>query len=390
MLKTRRGWVAGVIGVAALALLGMKMHNAGPSAAGLETETLGTGDIEATVSAIGKLKPRNQVEVGARTSGQIDRILVKVGDHVERGQLLVEIDPRIPQATVDAGRAQIANLRAQIVEQQAQLQLASRQRARQQAMLKDGSTRQEDVDTALAAYQTAAARIDQLKAQVKQTQSTLSGSEAELDYTRIYAPMAGTVIALNAEAGQTLNATYQTPSVLRIADLSAMTVWTEVSEADVTKVRAGMPVYFTTLGGEGRRWASSVRQVLPAPPKPEGQTDSTPLAPTQNKVILYTALFDVDNPDGSLLPQMTAQVSFVAASAKGVLRAPLPALRPNRDKPGQYLARVLNDKGEVEVRDVRLGVHNRLDAEVLSGLAPGERLVTGESGGDGEPSRFQW
>ncbi|MDT4804032.1 Macrolide export protein MacA [compost metagenome] len=389
MFARKRGVALAAATLVALSLLGAKWYSADKHAR-YEAVRVTRGDVETTVSAIGTVKPRNQVEVGARVSGQIDRLHVRVGDRVEKGQLLAEIDPRIPQATVNAGRAQLSSLQAQLTEAQARYELAGQQRARQQQMHKDGATRLEDVQTAVAEHKMAAARLEQLKALIEQTQSTLSGDEAQLDYTRIYAPMAGTVVSLSAEEGQTLNATYQTPALLRIADLSTMTVWAEVSEADVVKVQAGMPVYFTTLGGDGRRWPGQVRQVLPAPPEPEGRSAGTPLAPSTNKVILYTVLFDVDNVDGGLMAQMTAQVSFIIASAKETLAVPLSALSPLAEKPGHYQAHVLNVAGEVEVREVQVGVRNRLTAQVLAGLQDGEKLITSEWQGDSQPRRFQW
>lgn len=362
----------------------------GNSSDDYETIVVERGDIEATVSAIGTLKPRYQVAVGARVSGQIDRLHVKAGDVVTKGQLLAELDPRLPQATVNAGRAELANLNAKLVEQRAQLELAAQQQERQQQMFKEESTRLEDLQIAIAEYKTAAARIDQLQAQIVQTQSTLSGNEAELDYTRIYAPIAGTVISINAEEGQTLNATYETPTLMHIADLSSMTVWAEISEADIRKVHVGIPVHFTTLGGAGRQWRAQVRQVLPAPAIPEGKEQGTALAPSSRKVILYTALFDIDNSDGALMPQMTAQISFVTASAKQIALVPLPALTPISDRTDLYTARVINPAGRLEEREIKVGVRTRLSAEVIAGLLPGEQLVTGEREKISGPRRLQW
>ncbi|MCY1228894.1 Macrolide export protein MacA [compost metagenome] len=204
--------------------------------------------------------------------------------------------------------------------------------------------------------------------------------------------MRGTVVTLEARQGQTLNATYQTPNLLRIADLSTMTVWTEVSEADVRRVRPGMSASFNTLGAEQRRWHSKVRQVLPAPPPaaaPAAQSQgSQPPAPA-SKVVLYTVLFDVDNSDRELMPQMTAQVSFVAAEARDVPVAPLAALQPVAGKPGQFTARVLDGAGKPQARTVRVGVRDRLRGQVLDGLREGERLVTGERQPADDMPRFR-
>lgn len=351
-------------------------------------------DVESTVTAIGTLQPRTYVDVGAQVSGQITRLLVSPGARVEKGALLVEIDPSVQRATVDAGRASLASLRAQIAEQQAQLKLASQQLKRQQQLASEEATRQEDVQIAEAQVAGAAARIDHLKAQMQQTQASLKADEARLGYTRIYAPMSGTVVSVDAREGQTLNATYQTPNILRIADLTAMTVWTDVSEADVRRVRADMPVYFTTLGSAGqeqaRRWNGQVRQVLPAPPAsvaPAAGSAATPVAAT--KAVTYTALFDVDNKDAELLPQMTAQVVFVTGSASQALAVPLTALQSEKEPQSQSV-RVLTAQRQPELRSVKLGVRSRHQVQVLDGVAEGERVIIGETLSPGGLRWLQW
>jgi macrolide-specific efflux system membrane fusion protein len=359
-----------------------------------QTEAVARGDVEATVTAIGTLQPRRYVDVGAQVSGQITRLLVAPGTTVEKGALLVEIDPSVQRATVDAGRASLAGLRAQLAEQLAQHRLAQQQWERQQQMAREGATREEDVQSAQAQLAGAAARIEHLKAQIEQTQATLKADEARLGYTRIYAPMAGTVVTVEAREGQTLNATYQTPNILRIADLTAMTVWTDVSEADVRRVKPGMPVYFTTLGSAGqdkpRRWSSEVRQVLPAPSAsvaPAGNAANAPAAAT--KAVAYTVLFDVDNLDAELMPQMTAQVVFVAERAPQALTVPLVALQPDAKGDGQAV-RVLNARGQPESRAVQTGVRSRHQVAVLQGLEEGEKVVTGETTSAGGLRWLQW
>lgn len=352
----------------------------------VETVPVRRAHIENAVTALGTLQPLRYVDVGAQVSGQIKRILVRPGDVVADGDPLLEIDPAVQEALVRTNRATLSSLRAQLAEQEARRDLARRQAERQSRMAADGSTRLEDVETAQADLRMAEARLGSLRAQIEGALSTLQGNETLLGYTRIYAPIAGTVVTLDAREGQTLNATYQTPNLLRIADLSRMTVWTEVSEADVGRVRPGMPVYFTTLGlmaadGSPRRWTGVLRQVLPAPPSPQGAAASGG-ATTQNaasaapgKVVSYTALFDVDNADGALMPQMSAQVFFVASSARDIPVVPLAALEPADGRAGSFAARVLTDNG-MEKREVRIGVRDRLQGEVLSGLAEGEQVVT--------------
>src|SRR5690606_29307336 len=159
---------------------------------------------------------------------------------------------------------------------------------RQQNLMAADATTKESLQQAEAALVSAQAQLEALKAQIDQTESSLRADEANLGYARIYAPMAGTVVSISARQGQTLNATQQAPTVLRIADLRTMTVQTQVSEADVTKLREGMPVYFTTLGSQGQRWYSTLRKIEPTPT-------------VTNNVVLYNALFDVPNRNGQLM-----------------------------------------------------------------------------------------
>lgn len=384
LLASRRRWLFIASLLIPLCLAGWFSHR---PAIAYETVTVARGDVEATVVAIGTLQPRHSVDVGAQVSGQIMRLHVEPGDRVEKGQLLAEIDASLHEATVEADRAALDGLRAQLAEQQAQLDLARQQHRRQQRLLVDEATREEDVQIAVATLRSATARLQRLRAQIAEAQARLRGNEAQLSYTRIYAPIAGSVLGVDVKQGQTLNATYQTPTVMRIADLSSMTGWTRVSEADIRRVKAGLPLYFTTLGGDERRWHSSVRQVLPAPPvATTGQGESSSAAEPE-KVVQYTVLFEVDNDDGELMPQMTAQVVFVTASAKGVLTAPLDALQ---GMPGRYQVRVLGDDGQPELRAVKVGARDRQVAEILDGLHEGERLVTGEAQVEAGMSRFQW
>jgi macrolide-specific efflux system membrane fusion protein len=385
-MKTRHKRWLGIVALGALGALAGIWWLARPAVI-YDTAVIVRGDVESSVSAVGKLQPRRFVDVGAQVSGQILRLHVQAGDVVKKGTLLVEIDPSVQKAVVDAGRASLTGLHAQLAEQKAQHLLTRQQALRQERLDAGGATRGEDLDIARANLAQAAARVEHLQAQIVQTSATVQADEVRLGYTRIYATMDGTVVSVDAREGQTLNATYQTPGILRIADLGTMTVWTEVSEAEVRKVHAGMPVYFTTLGSDRRRWHGKVRQVLPAPPSPEGKSMDSALAPSSSKVIVYTALFDVENGDGELMPQMTAQVNFVAAAAHHVVLAPLAALRPASGN-ATWTARVVEADGRPRTRQVRIGVRSRVSAEIIEGLAEGERIVTGEQP-QGGVKRFQ-
>ena len=358
-----------------------------PGRDALATVTVTRADIENSVTALGTLQPRRYVDVGAQASGQIRKIHVEAGDQVQEGQLLVEIDPATQKAKLDASRYAIENLQAQLQEQKAQHQLAHQKYQRQQRLSAGNATREEDVQTAKAELRATQARVEMFQAQIRQAQASLRSDEAELGYTRIYAPMTGTVVAVDARVGQTLNAQQQTPLILRIAKLSPMTVWAEVSEADIGHVKPGMSAYFTTLSGGSRRWTSTVRQILPIPPKPlnETQGSGSPSSTSKSgtgRVVLYTVLLDVDNADNALMAEMTTQVFFVASQVKDALTVPVAALQGVPGSTAQ-IARVVAKNGAIEDREVRLGISDRLRVEVLGGLNEGDHLLIGPADSHG-------
>ncbi|QEN49126.1 efflux RND transporter periplasmic adaptor subunit [Pseudomonas protegens] len=383
---TRRALLAALCVIPVVAIAAWKFTPSGRDQ--FATVQVSRGDIESSVTALGTLQPRRYVDVGAQASGQIRKIHVEAGDSVKEGQLLVEIDPATQQAKLDASRFSIENLQAQLQEQYAQNQLARQKHQRQQNLAAGGATREEDVQTAQAELKATQARIDMYKAQIRQAQASLRSDQAELGYTRIYAPMSGTVVAVDAREGQTLNAQQQTPLILRIAKLSPMTVWAEVSEADIGHVKPGMHAYFTTLSGGNRRWTSTVRQILPIPPKPLNESSQGSGSPNSTsksgsgRVVLYTVLLDVDNADNALMAEMTTQVFFVANQAKNVLTAPIAALHGSTE-PDLQMARVVAKNGSIDERKVRVGISDRLRIQILDGLNEGDHLLIGPANSSG-------
>ncbi len=383
------------------------------------------GDVEDVVTAVGNLTPLTSVDVGAQVSGQLDTLHVKIGDDVQKGQLLAEIDSSVMAAKVEADKAQLQNFQAQLAEKQSQLGLARVQADRQQKLFDIGGTSRDLLDQAQAAAKVADAQVKSVQAQIAQSESSLKADSATLSYSKIFAPMTGTVTAIPAKEGQTLNANQTAPLILTIADLSTMTVSTQVSEADVTKLRVGMEAYFTTLGNPNRRFRGTLRQILPTPT-------------VTNNVVLYTALFDVANPDKQLMPQMTAQVFFVRAAAQNAVLVPVAALqftgrgagagadgianpgaRAGRNgaggrggrggrggagrggaaadpdaglRPRPATVTVIKDDGTREVRNVTVGTTDRVNAAILSGLNEGEKVIAGVQTADaanGTPRRPQ-
>tara|TARA_R110002051_G_scaffold83393_1_gene147741 strand:+ start:46632 stop:47786 length:1155 start_codon:yes stop_codon:yes gene_type:complete len=380
-------WLTAVVlGVAALTwFLWLSPQNRAPEYASVEVQR---GSIEDNITALGTLGPLDYVDVGTQVSGQLLRLHVELGESVEKDQLLAEIDPTVYLARVEASTAQLANLQAQLADREAQQTLARLQAERQRNLRKLDATSQEALESADATLRSASAQIAAVKAQIRQTESSLKGDQADLDYTRIYAPMSGTVVQQLANQGQTLNANQTAPIVVQIADLSTMTVRTQVSEADISRLEPGMPAYFSTLGQPNRRWEGTLRQILPTPE-------------VINNVVLFNALFDVPNQDGQLLPQMSAQVFFVNESAEDVLTVPVAALgRPVRDQAApapergsRYEIQVLDSQGRPQPRTITVGTRNRVLAEVIEGLTAGEKVVTsslvnGQSADGRVPRRF--
>ncbi|MDR7094203.1 efflux RND transporter periplasmic adaptor subunit [Hydrogenophaga laconesensis] len=323
----RKTWKLALIALVSLAILGgggFAYYRWGPGAkteSAYITATVQRGDIEDQVSATGSLQPRDYVDVGAQVSGQLRKIHVEVGSEVKEGDLLAEIDAETSQARVDASRAQLRSQQAQMAERELTLAKAERDLQRQKNLAAEEATTAETLQNAETAVKTARVQIQSLKASMEQLQASMRVEEANLKFTKIYAPMAGTVVSITARQGQTLNTNQSAPTILRIADLSIMTVQTQVSEADVSKLRGGMPVYFTTLGGQGRRWYGELKKIEPTPT-------------VTNNVVLYNALFEVPNNNRSLMTSMTAQVFFVVAEAKDVLVVPMSALTIQRGPQG--------------------------------------------------------
>ncbi|NJA07682.1 efflux RND transporter periplasmic adaptor subunit [Methylococcaceae bacterium WWC4] len=336
----------------------------------LATVTL--GDIEETVTAQGKLEPKEYVDVGAQVTGQLQKIQVKIGDDVEAGQLLAQIDPRIYAARVAADEANIKNLQAQLRGQQAQALFARQQYERNRELLVSHGVSVQDFQNSEFTLKNADATVAALEAQIEQLQSTLNGDKTNLGYTKIYASMAGTMVDQKAREGQTLNANQTTPMILQLAKLDTMTVRAQVAEADVMRLRPAMAVYFTTMGSGERRWQATVRQILPTPE-------------VINNVVLYNVLVDVDNRDRQLMTGMSAQMFFVLGKAERVPLIPINALgardrRNDSDLGDAYRVKVAGPDGGEKV--VQIGLRNRRFAEVRAGLAVGDRVEPPAGGED--------
>ncbi|MCL5049279.1 MAG: efflux RND transporter periplasmic adaptor subunit [Firmicutes bacterium] len=356
---SKLGLTIGVLVLAAVAVWGYLKWTTPDTRQQVNTARAEVRDVEVLVTATGRLQPRDFVDVGAQVSGQLERLLVEIGDQVEQGQLLAEIDPTLLQSQVESNQAQLRNQQAVLREREAQYELSRLNYQRQERLQGASLTSEELVETARATMQQAQAQVDSIRAQIDQTQSSLRAAEANLNYTRIFAPMSGTVVSIEARRGQTLNAAQTTPTILTIADLSEMTVEAQVSEADIGRLELGMPVYFTTMGNRTQRWHGELRLIEPTPV-------------VENNVVLYNALFEVPNDEGRLMTQMTTNVFFIADAARDAVTVPAAAVR--RDREGAYVEVISSDGTQRQVR-VSTGVSDRVHTAIESGIDTGAQVV---------------
>jgi macrolide-specific efflux system membrane fusion protein len=327
------------------------------------------GDIESVVTAAGTLQAGAYVDVGAQVSGQLQKMHVQVGQTVEEGALLAEIDARVQVNRVEASRANLKADEAQMSARRAALELAQANVTRQRELMRENLTTQEQVDNAINNLAAAESSLVELESRIERSKAGLASDETQLGYSKIYAPTSGTVVSISITEGQTLNASQLVPTILRIADLDVMTVKADVSEADVSRIGEGTDVYFTTLGGGERRWYGQVKQILPTPT-------------VVDNVVSYPVLFDVGNEDRTLLPGMTTQAFFIIAAVRDVLTIPLGAVTFDPGTPSETgrrraTVRVMLEDGTIETRAIEVGMTNRISAEVTSGLTAGEKVVAG-------------
>ena len=328
--------------------------------------TVTRGTVEALVTAQGKLEAKQYVDVGTQVSGQLKAIHVDIGDTVTKGQLLAEIDPRVYQAQVEAGEAHLNSLRAQLNQQKATAVLAEQNLKRNQNLITVNAVSQQALQETESQASVARAQVESIAAQIQETESNLKGSRTNLSYSKIYAPMAGTVTTLPTKEGQTLNANQTAPIVLQVANLDVMTVRAQVAEADVSSLKENMPAYFTTLGNSDHRWTGKVRQVLPSPQ-------------IVNDVVLYDVLIDAKNEGRQLMTGMTTQVFFILGKADKALVIPAELLtrrvqKEDNDKGKAYRVTVVTEAGR-EQRVIHVGLQTRTQAEVVDGLQEGERVA---------------
>nr|WP_320115290.1 efflux RND transporter periplasmic adaptor subunit [uncultured Desulfuromonas sp.] len=332
----------------------------------LETAAVSRMDLEETVLATGTINAFKTVEVGAQVSGQLEKLHVDLGDRVEKGILLAEIDPILQQNSLKEATAELDNINAQIVSKQALLEQYQKAYDRQMKMIEHQATSTAELESARAQLDSTRADLEALDAQLRKARISVDTAQANLGYTRISAPISGVVISIDSEEGQTLVSSQTVSTILTLANVDKMTVKAEISEADVTKVAPGMAVYFTILGEPDNKRHATLRAIEPGPV--EDATSSS-----SSSAIYYNGLFDVDNRDHRLRVGMTAEVTIVLARATNVLAAPVAVLRNTRSS-GTATVDVVRDDQPQPV-EVLLGLNDKVHVELKDGVAEGDQLV---------------
>lgn len=279
------------------------------------TDKVSTGNIRATVTATGKVNAVTTVIVGAQTSGMIKALYVDFNSPVKKGQILAQIDPATFAAKVEQAKANLYLSQANLQKAEATLQDAKRTRDRNETLFARNLIARSDLDTARTNVETSDAQVSASKAQVDQARASLRLAETDLAYTTIRSPVDGMVISRTVDIGQTVAASFQTPTLFNIAqDLTKMQVETSVDEADIGRAQVGQPVEFTVDAFPELVFQGTVSEVRNSPT-------------TVQNVVTYEVIVRVHNPEMKLRPGMTANVSIIIASKQGVLRIPSAALR---------------------------------------------------------------
>lgn len=368
-------------------IYGARSQWAKDPASSLVTAPVMRGDVEEAVLASGTLKPAKLVAVGAQASGRITRVAVSLGQKVAAGDPLAEIDSVPQENALRTSRAALEHVRAQLTEKEALLyrdELILRRRA---SMVSQKVVSQADFEAAEADVKATRAQIAQLKALIIEAEVAVENAQSNLGYTRITAPIDGTVLAIVSQEGQTVNATQSAPTIVVLGQLDTMTVRAEISEADVVRTAPGQSAYFTIVGEGTRRYETGLAFIEPAPESiksddsfSSGTTSASTSSSTSgsSSAIYYNGILNVPNPEGRLRTYMTAEVHIVVGAARGVLTIPAMALGA-RDATGRYEVRVIGADGRPETRTVEIGLNDKTVAEVRAGLAEGEQVVTGDT-----------
>ena len=309
------------------------------------------------VEATGTIEPINTVSIGSQVSGRIEQIFVDFNTQVEKGQQLAQIDTSLFEAQLQQSKANINNAKATLARNEAQLEYDTKTYNRYKNLYDRNLVSKNDLDSAKAAYKSDLAQVASAKAQIMQAQANYATASANMGYTKIVSPVKGIVISKEVEVGQTVAASFQTPTLFMVAeDLTKMRIETSVSEADIGKVKEGQEVEYTLDGYPDSVFKGVVTQVRLSPT-------------TESNVVTYTVVIEVENEEGKLLPGMTANVSIITGKKENILTVPNVALKftvagnkQKYDKKGIWI----DKKGKPVRVNIETGVSDDSYSEIIS------------------------
>lgn len=347
------------------------------------TATVRQGDIENSVLATGRIDAIERVNVGAQVSGQVKSLKVKLGDRVTKGQLIADIDDVPQRNDLRNAEAALNGVKAELEAKQALLKKAELHFKRQRKMLSEDASSREDFESAEATLATTRAELKSLNARLVQAQIEVAKRKVELGYTRVVAPMDGIVIAVVTQQGQTVNSSQSAPTIIKLARLDIMTIKAQISEADITRIAVGQKARFTIFSEPDKHYEAMLRTIELAPESVMkddylSSSSSASGSGTSNASVYYNALLDVPNPENRLRIAMTAQVTLLVSEAKNTLLVPIQAVYKIGENKQEV--KVLTGNGKLETREVKTGITNSLDIQIIEGLKIGENVVLSNSG----------
>ena len=344
------------------------------------TESVTRGNVEKTVVASGSVESVNEVDVGAQASGKITKLYVKLGQEIKKGEMIADIDSTTQINTLNTKKAALVSYQAQLKAKKTAYDVALSSYNRLSKLYTQKATSFDSLNTAKSTLDNAKAEMEAIEANIKQAEIEVNTAETNVGYTKITAPMDGTVISVPVSEGQTVNANQTTPTIVTIADLSKMKIKPEISEGDITKVKAGQEVSFTILSDSQTVYHSVIDSVDPAntttsdSSSTSSSTSSNSSSSTTSAIYYYANVL-IDNPDLTLRIGMTTENNIKIANAKDVLLVSNMAIQKRDSK---SFVNVLNDKNQPEQREVETGVQNDFQTEIKSGLNEGEKVIVSQ------------
>ncbi len=342
------------------------------------TESVTRGNVEKTVVASGSVESVNEVDVGAQVSGKITKLYVKLGQEIKKGEMIADIDSTTQINTLNTKKAALVSYQAQLKAKKTAYDVALSSYNRLSKLYTQKATSFDSLNTAKSTLDNAKAEMEAIEANIKQAEIEVNTAETNVGYTKITAPMDGTVVSVPVSEGQTVNANQTTPTIVTIADLSKMKIKPEISEGDITKVKAGQEVSFTILSDSQTVYHSVIDSVDPANTTTSDSSSTSSLSSSSSSTtsaIYYYANVLIDNPDRTLRIGMTTENNIKIANAKDVLLVSNMAIQ-KRD--GKSFVNILNDKNQPEPREVEIGVQNDFKTEIKSGLNEGEKVIVSQ------------